>query len=177
MLLPLANPKHTMNTRSISLFLLAVVVGFSALPASAQEWITYESETFDLQFNLPAGWETEVDGETLTATGAGIVFVLTAVKDASISTAELFEIQVETLDMEADGEYEEIELRGGILGVLGSGAGVIEEEVVGMILLAATLDENNYLAYIFALPETFDYYQDTMVEVITSLAPLGWVDE
>ena len=166
-----------MKKRYNTALLLALLVGLSTVPATAQEWITYESDVFDLQFDLPARWATEVDGETLTSTGEGIVFVLTAVKEASISTEELFNIQVETLDIDAEGDYEEIELRGGILGVIGSGAGVIEGEVVGLILLAATLDENNYLAYIFATPETFEQSEDTMVEIITSLAPLGWVGE
>ncbi len=155
-------------------FSLLLLAGCTASYATAQAWDTYASEEFDIQFDVPSGWITEVDGDILISTGDGIVLVVAAVKDESISTQDLFKLQVESLDLEAEGEYEEIELLGGMLGIIGSGAGVIEGEVVGIILLAATLDENNYVAYIYALPEAFDEHQDTMVDIITSLAPLGW---
>lgn len=160
-----------------ALVLFTLLLGPVASPILAQGWDTFASEEFDLQFDLPSNWLVEVDGETVIAEGNGIVFVLGAVKDASISTKELFDIQVETLDMDAEGTYDEIELEGGILGIIGSGAGVVNEEVVGIILLAATLDENNYLAYIFAPPNVFQQNEETMVDVITSLVPFGWDEE
>lgn len=166
-----------MNTRFITAIFLSIFFGLLTVPASAQDWVTYESEAFDIQFDIPDCWETEIEDEMLTATGEGIVFVLTAVKDESVSTKELFDIQVETMNMEAEGEYEEIELPGGILGVIGSGSGVIDGEVVGVILLAATLDDNNYLVYIFADPDAFEKNEAVMVDIITSLAPRGWVEE
>ncbi len=133
-----------------------------------------ESEEFEIQFAIPESWETEVDGDTVTSYGNGVVFVLTAVKDNSISTEELFEIQIENLDMDTEGEVEEIELAGGIIGMLGGGAGIIEGEVAVVMLLAATLDDNNYLAYVFAKPKKFDKFEDTIIDVITSLEPLGF---
>lgn len=149
-----------------------LVLGLISYPAAAQEWDIYESEEFDLQFSIPADWETVVEEDMITAAGDGIVFVLGAVKDESISTLELFEIQVDALEVEAEGEYEELELAGGIQAVIGSGPAVIDGEVVALILLAATLDENNYIAYIFVDPEMYDAYEDLMVEVITSMQPL-----
>jgi len=144
------------------------------ISANAQSWITYESEEFDLQFEIPGYWSTSVDDETIISEGDGIVFVLSAMKESSVSTYELFEIQVETLDMDAEGEYEEIDLEGGIHGIIGYGIADIEGEEGALILLAATLDENNYLAYIFCDPEYFEDNEDIMVDIITSLAPYDW---
>jgi hypothetical protein len=79
--------------------------------------------------------------------------------------------------MDSEIEYEEVEMRGGMLGIIGSGAGTIEGQVVGVILLAATFDENNYLAYISATPESFEAQEGVMVDVLTSLAPYGWIDQ
>jgi hypothetical protein len=143
----------------------------------AQSWVTYDSEKFDIQFAVPDYWSTDVDGDLLVSEGDGVVFVLTAVKEGSISTEELFFIQVDNLDMDSEIEYEEVEMRGGMLGIIGSGAGTIEGQVVGVILLAATFDENNYLAYIFATPESFEAQEGVMVDVLTSLAPYGWIDQ
>lgn len=159
------------------LLIVAFLIGLSASPALAQEWVAYDSEEFDIQFAVPDTWSTEVDGDLLISEGDGVVFVLTAVKEGSISTEELFFIQVDNLDMDSEIEYEEVEMRGGMLGIIGSGAGTIEGQVVGVILLAATYDENNYLAYVFATPESFEYHEDVMVNVLTSLAPYGWIDQ
>lgn len=159
------------------LCVLAAIAICSSIPATAQSLTTFESKEFDVQFDIPSHWETEVDGETLVAAGDGIVFVITAVKESSVSTEELFSIQVDNLGMDAEGEYEHIELNGGIQGVIGSGAATLDDEPIGVILLAATLDDNNYLAYIFAEPNVFEQHGDTMVEIITSLAPLGWTGE
>jgi hypothetical protein len=160
-----------------TLLLLAFLIGLAASPALAQSWVTYDSEKFDIQFAVPDYWSTDVDGDLLVSEGDGVVFVLTAVKEGSISTEELFFIQVDNLDMDSEIEYEEVEMRGGMLGIIGSGAGTIEGQVVGVILLAATFDENNYLAYIFATPESFEAQEGVMVDVLTSLAPYGWIDQ
>lgn len=160
------------NFGGLLLLVLFLVPGTASV--HAQDWITYSSSKFDLQFMIPDYWKTTVNGDMLVSEGDGIIFVLTAVKDESLSTLELFEIQVETLDMEVEGEYEEIDLTGGIQAVLGAGAAIIEGEAGGIVLLAATLDENNYLAYIYAEPDVYEEYEDVMVDIITSLEPYGW---
>ncbi|MFT5470275.1 MAG: hypothetical protein ACI8UO_005402 [Verrucomicrobiales bacterium] len=158
------------------LLFLFITSSFFCLPSlsHAQKMEIIESEEFDIQFEIPTNWELEIEEDSVAAFGNGIVFVITAVKDDSITTKELFEIQVETLEMESEGEVEEVELKGGIHGMLGGGAGVIDGDVVGLVLLAATLDENNYLAYIFAEPKKFERQKDLIFNVITSLAPLGF---
>ena len=163
--------KQLFGNRLYLILIFSAGVFFST---SAQSWTTYESEEFDLQFEIPDYWSTVVDDETVISEGDGIVFVLTAMKESSISTYELFEIQVETLDLDADGEFEEIDLEGGIHGIIGYGIADMDGEEGALILLAATLDENNYLAYIFCDPEYFEDNEDIMVDVITSLAPYEW---
>ncbi len=153
---------------------IAGIIVSSTLMVHAQDWVVMESEEFDVQFEVPANWETEAEGDTVTSYGNGIVFVLTAVKDDSISTEDLFYAQVDALDIDSEGEIDDIELRGGILGILGAGVGEIDGEVVGIMLLAATMDDNNYLAYIFAAPRKFERKADLIADVITSLAPLGY---
>jgi len=168
------NTSRRNSSLSISSLIAAAAIFYLPGSLQAQDWVTIESEEFDVQFDIPENWEIEMDGDTVTAFGNGIFFVLAAVKDDSISTEELFEIQVEQLEVDSEGEVEEVELRGGILGLLGAGAGVIDGEVVGIMLLAATMDENNYLAYIFAAPAKFERKADLLADVITSLAPLGF---
>lgn len=155
-------------------FTLLLLAGFAAFQATAQGWSTYESEAFGLQFDLPDGWITQVDGDMLVSTGDGIVMVVGAANDDSIDTYDLFAMMVENMGIEAEGEYEELEMAGGILGVLGTGVGDIEGETVGVVLLAATLDAANYFAYIYATPDAYEANVDTMIDIITSLAPLGW---
>jgi len=161
----------TLFRLTFSLFLLA---SFAVSQATAQGWSTYESEAFGLQFDLPDAWTTEFDGDLLVSTGDGIVMVVGAANDDSIDTYDLFGMMVENMGFESEGEYEELEMAGGILGVLGTGVGEIEGETVGVILLAATLDAANYFAYIYATPEAYEANVDTMIDIITSLAPLGW---
>jgi hypothetical protein len=100
--------------------------------------------------------------------------VVGAANDDSIDTYDLFGMMVENMGFEAEGEYEELEMAGGILGVLGTGVGDVEGETMGVVLLAATLDAANYFAYIYATPEAFEANVDTMIDIVTSLAPLGW---
>lgn len=164
--------KHV--NRAITSILTAAVILMLPCVLQSEDWVTVESEEFDVQFDIPESWELEFDGDTVTAFGNGIAFVLTAVKDNSITTEELFEIQVEELEIESEGEVEEIELQGGIIGLFASGAGIIDDEVTGIMLLAATMDENNYLAYVFAAPKKFERKIDLISGIITSLAPLGF---
>lgn len=161
-------------TQAVASLMAAAAILTLPCMLQSQDWVTIESEEFDVQFDIPETWEVEIDGDTVTAFGNGIIFVLTAVKDDSISTEELFEIQVEELEIESEGEVEEIELRGGIIGLFGAGAGIIDDEVMGIMLLAATMDENNYLAYVFAAPKKFERKSDLIADIITSLAPLGF---
>ncbi|HMB90471.1 MAG TPA: hypothetical protein VKP65_06470 [Rhodothermales bacterium] len=163
-----------MKTPYRIIFTLLLFISVAATQAKAQGWSTYESEAFGLQFDLPDDWTTEVDGDMLVATGDGIVMVVGAANDDSIDTYDLFGMMVENMGFEAEGEYEELEMAGGILGVLGTGVGEVEGETVGVVLLAATLDAANYFAYIYATPEAYEANVDTMIDVITSLAPLGW---
>ena len=87
---------------------------------------------------------------------------------------DLFAMQVETLGFEAEGEYETIELPSGMVAILGYGAGTIQDQVVGMILLATNLDENNYFAYIYTNADMIGDYEDVMTDILTSIGPLGW---
>ena len=163
-----------MKKRVMHVLLPVLFLSLAGTPALAQDWEYFESEKFNIQFAVPTSWSTTVDGDYLISTGDGIVFVFGSVKDASIGMGELFDIQVATLGFEAEGESEEIELPSGLLSIMGFGAGEIEGQVVGMILLATNLDENNYFAYIYTNAEVFEEYEDVMVDIITSIGPRGW---
>jgi len=140
-------------------------------------WSTFQAEDFNIQFDIPDNWTTESkDDETVptffaTNPKQDIALVLLIYKDESISTEELFDQAVDNLDMELEGEAEQTEING-LDAWLGVGAGVIEGETAGIVIMAATYDENNYVAYIFTEADAFEKRAEMMEQIINSFAPI-----
>lgn len=164
----------SMKKRTMLSLLPVLLLGLVSMSAQAQDWEYYQSEKFDIQFAVPTSWSTTVDGDYLVSAGDGIVFVLGSVKDNTIDMGELFNMQVETLGFDSEGEYEELELPSGMYAIMGYGAGAIQNQLVGMILLSTNWGDNNYFAYIYTDPDKIEYYENVMVDIITSIGPLDW---
>lgn len=162
----------SVNNYRIVYYIISLCCSLVTLPVSAQAWTTYQSIPYNIQFDVPPHWDVGLDGESLIASGAGAVFVISVIEDIAISAEDLFYIQGETLDVEFDGEYDEIELEGGIYGLIGVGEAIIDGEDVDIILLAAKSAEIGYLAYIVSEPNASDHDWDVMIDIVTSLAPL-----
>jgi hypothetical protein len=159
------------------LFVCVCIVATGLLIGSTEataQWSTYRAEAFNIQIDVPDAWNTTVEGDLLESTSddGSIVLLLYPYKDESISTEELFYMVVEELGFESEGDVQEIEDLNGLHAYLGVGVGDVDGDPVGIVLISATYDENNYIGYIFTNIDAYEGHADTMINIISSLAPL-----
>ncbi len=159
------------------LFITGVSLLLAGLLFADVTWDTFQAEDFNIQFQIPENWTVETDDDqdvpSLFATNPkqDIALVVLVYKDESISTEELFDQAVDNLDMELEGEAEETEING-MNAWVGVGAGLIDDEAAGIVVMAATFDENNYVAYIFTEADAFEKRANLMEQIINSFAPI-----
>jgi hypothetical protein len=159
-----------------TLFLLAFLI----IPGSycfAQEMDTYEAKSFNLKFDIPQGWETKIDQDedvpSLEADSpdGSISLMVLIYKDASILPEDLFKSTTESLALEIDGEYHQEETND-MPAFIGQGSAVIADMKVGIVLMTATYEENNYVIYIFTEYSSFNSNVEIMNKILDSFAPL-----
>lgn len=151
----------------------------AALPsaAQAQAMDRYESREFNIGFDVPAGWHTEVSADSEVPSlismspDESVVLVVLSYEDAEIGTEELLDEAVDFLEVELEGEAREEEINGLHAWVAAAG-GNMEGVDVGMFIMAATHGENNYVAYIFTDVESIEQNADVMNAILDSFAPL-----
>lgn len=143
-------------------------------PAVADDWEIYTSKPLNVQFEIPPTWKVETDENTLIAMPreGGVSFVVVSYEDDSITTEDLFVQFAEAMDMEVEGEYEEIEDFNGFHAMLGSGVAMVEGEPVMMLMVALTMDEDNHVAYVFCHPDLADENDQLMQDLLLSIRPL-----
>lgn len=163
--------------------LLVLALGIAlASPTAAQTddgtWDTYSSAEFNVQFDVPAGWKVEhlrdsdVPGLIAYSEDRGITLVVLAYKDRSIGTEALLDEAVDLLDMDLAGEAAQEELNG-FDAWIAEAEGFIDDVEVGLFILAATYDDNNYVAYIFTPIDGFDENAEVMNDILDSFSPLN----
>lgn len=161
------------QTLSVCVLLLFVMSNLTL----GQEWETYESKEYNIQFDVPAKWKT-THGikkdipylESESPDGSVVLFVY-VYEDSEISTEELFDKAVDDLDLDLEGEAEEEEING-LHAWVGEATGKIEGEKVGMFIMAATYDEFNYVAYIFTEEAKFEKNAKVMNKILDSFEPI-----
>lgn len=157
--------------------LLGVLAAVLPSAAQAQAMDRYESREFNISFDVPASWHTEAseDSEVPSLVSVSpdesVVLVVLSYQDAEIGTEELLDEAVEFLEIELEGEAREENINGLHAWVAAAG-GSVEGEEVAMFIMAATYDENNYVAYIFTDVESIDQNADVMNAILDSFAPL-----
>lgn len=156
--------------------LLFFVFGWCAV-SIAQEMDTYESKDFNIKFKVPAQWHTLVKSdkdvpylESISPDEATYLFVY-SYKDSKISTEELLDQQVTMLEMSLKGTKQEEEING-LHAWVAEATGKIQRMDVGMFIMAATYNENNYVAYIFTDESKFDVNSKMMNAILDSFEPL-----
>ena len=160
-----------------TILFLSMVFFLAATVLFAVQFKTVTAKKFNIQFKIPADWETETENDAdvpsmiSTSPDEDIVLVGYVYKDSDISTEELFDQAVEDLEMELEGEAEETEING-MLAWIGVGAGDIEGVEAGIAMMAATYKDNNYVVYIFTAADAFEDNADLMEENVTSFTPI-----
>ncbi|MBN2412690.1 hypothetical protein JXQ31_13455 [candidate division KSB1 bacterium] len=157
--------------------IIIMVFLLTGMVFSAVNWKTFQAKNFNIQFKVPEDWTTETDHDEdvpsllSTSPDEDMALMVYAYKDSTLSTEELFDQAVENLNMELDGDAEETEING-MQAWLGGGAGKIDDQVVGIVIMAATYNENNYIVYIFTETDVFEDNTDLMEEIINSFSPI-----
>lgn len=157
--------------------LLGVLAAALPSAAQAQAMDRYESHEFNIQFDVPASWHTEVseDSEIPTLVSVSpegsVVLVVLSYEGAEIGTEELLDEAVESLEIELEGEAREEDING-LHAWVAEATGNMEGDDVGMFIMAATYDENNYVAYVFSELDEFDRNAAVMNAILNSFAPL-----
>jgi predicted Zn-dependent protease len=153
------------------IFLLIATVAF------AQSWEKYTSEEFNIQFEVPGTWQTTTDVESdipfleAVSPDETMVLMVYAYKNADISTKDLLSQAVNDLDMALTGEMNEEDING-LNAWVAEATGMINELKVGMFIMAATYDENNYVAYVFTEEKDFTKNSGVMNKILDSFKPL-----
>lgn len=164
-----------MKTKSIIFLFVFFIISLNF--CFAQEMDTYEAKSFNLKFDIPQGWETTIDQDedvpSLEADSPdGTISLMVLVyKDDSIIPEDLFNSTTESLDIDIDGEYHQEETND-MLAFIGQGSTTIADEKVGIVLMTATYEENNYVIYIFTEYSSFNSNVDIMNKILDSFAPL-----
>lgn len=164
-----------MKKKSITILLALFII--SGNYCFAQEMDTYEAKTFNLKFDIPQGWETKIDQDedvpSLEADSpdGSISLMVLVYKDDSIMPEDLFNTTAEQLDIDIDGEYHQEETND-MLAFIGQGSATISDEQVGIVLMTATYEENNYVIYIFTDYSSFNSNVEIMNKILDSFAPL-----
>lgn len=157
--------------------LVALLAIGAASDVRAQEWDTYTSEAFNIAFSIPAGWQTETQADedvpslVSQSPDGNIVLVVLAYEDEEIGTEALLDNAVDMLDIELEGEAEEQDLNG-LHAWVAVAAGDVEGTDAGIVIMAATYEANNYIAYIFTPAEAFEEHVEIMGAIIDSFAPI-----
>ena len=160
-----------------TLAILGMMLIMASVVFADMEWTTYQSKEFNLQFDIPDHWQVETDDDAEVPSlmahdeDSQIIMMVLAYKDESISTEDLFDQAVDNLDMEIEGEAEHGD-HNGMDSWFGLGDGTIDDEKVGIVILAATYDENNYVVYIFTPADVYEDNVNIMDTIINSVAPL-----
>jgi hypothetical protein len=164
--------------RALSLSCLALAGLLALAPvASAQQWETYQGSAYNIQFDVPATWATTTgdhDGvPVLTSTSAEgtMALVVYVYKDSSVSTEELMDGAVDDLDLTLSGQATEEDING-LHAWVAEATGVIEGDEVGMFIMGATYDEDNYVAYVFTEAAKFRQNADVMNRILNSFRPI-----
>lgn len=144
---------------------------------SAQKWETFEAKEYNLKINVPQNWSTstgEIDGipylESVSPDET-VYLMIYVYQDASISTEQLLDNAVNDLGIALEGEATNRNLNGMDAWVAEAG-GVINDDMVGLYVAAATYDVNNYVAYIFTGIDFFEKNYKVMNQIIESMSPI-----
>ena len=158
--------------------ILVASMGAAAFAASqGSSWERYENAAMNISFQVPGGWSTTAGSEdgvpmlTSLSPDESISLVVVAYKDEAIGTEELLDRAIEELDAELEGEAEELDING-LHAWMATGVGVIDGGDVGLVIMAATYDENNYVAYVFSDIDVFERNAELMGTIIGTFAPL-----
>lgn len=164
--------------RSLILSSLAILGLLALAPAAwAQQWEAYEATGYNIQFDVPASWSTttgEHDGVpilTSESTEGTMVLVVYLYKDSSISTEELMDNAVADLGVTLKGQAKEEEING-LHAWVAEATGTIDGAQVGMFIMGATYDDDNYVAYVFTEESKFTQNADTMNRILDSFRPI-----
>lgn len=143
---------------------------------SAQAWETYENKDFAIQFQVPGKWKVETSTkndvpmlEAESPDGSMYLFVY-SYEDSSISTEELLDKAVDDLDFTVKGEAKQEDING-LDAWVAEATGRMDGLPVGLFIMAATYDDNNYVAYIFTEQKAFDRNAKVMNRILDSFKP------
>jgi len=159
----------------VPLFLFVLILSHTS--AIAQTWESYEAADYNVKFSVPADWKTTtgMEGEVpyleSESKDGEIYFFIFIYKDASISTEQLLDNAVKDLGIKLTGDAAQENLNG-MDAWVASATGMMENMEVGMFIMAATYDENNYVAYIFTPAELSDKNSEIMNKIIDSVEPM-----
>lgn len=159
-------------------FVCLCVLTLVASPVLAQQWEWFSSEKHNIKFSVPGKWKTSsgtnANGvpflESESSDGS-LYLMVYAYKDSSLSTEDLLDKAVDDLGVKLTGEANEEEING-LHAWVGEATGRIEGQPVGLFIMAATLDEDNYVAYVFTEQSKFDKNAPVMNKILDSFTPL-----
>lgn len=158
---------------SISLLLLAFL--FLTGASYSQEWDTYESGDYNFSISIPSDWKTstgEEDGipylESISPDETLSLFIF-VYKDETIGLQQLMDNAISDMGVGIVGEASPHNLNG-LNALVAKAFGNINGVEIDMLVVTATFNENNYVAYTFTASDNYDKNSATMTKIINSLS-------
>ena len=141
-------------------------------------WETFENKDFNIRFQVPGKWKTHTDTnkagvpflEAESPDGSLYLFVY-AYKDASLSTDDLLDKAIADLGMKLKGDAQDEDINE-LQALVAEATGSIDGRPVGMFIMAATFEDDNYVAYVFTELAKFDKNTGVMNQILDSFAPI-----
>jgi hypothetical protein len=143
----------------------------------AQEWKTYQAKKYNLRFDVPVKWKVTLGKKSdlhylkAESPDTSMHLVADVYVDTMTPTKELLEQTAAKLDMSVDGVVEHKDVNG-LDAWLAKATGVIDNQKVGMIMMAAAYDEFSYVAYVFVELSKFEKNSEVMSKILNSFEPI-----
>lgn len=158
--------------------LLLSLIIFISIKALPQEWDTFESKDFNIKFDVPADWtsaaytESDIPYLESFSPDESMSLIVYAYKSMDISAVDLLRQAADDLGIALVGEANEKDING-LNAWITEATGILYEVNAGLFIMAATYEDNNYVAYVFSEESRFEKNADTMNKIINSFAPLN----
>lgn len=160
-------------------FLVFVLLTFSIInTVFAQTMQTYSSPEYNIKFSVPSIWitstgiENDVPFLESQSPEKQIDLFVFVYKDSKISTRELLYATIKEFDVTLNPDVVKHESLNGLDAYYGDFYGTWRGTKVGIIILAAKYEDNNYIAYIETDEKDFDKNGVLMDKIIDSFAPV-----
>lgn len=164
---------------------IAIAVGSSAMaaagplvaPSQSAQWEAFENRELNIGFQLPPGWTTSTemrDGVPMllsVSPDESMSLLVYAYSDTTLGTEELLQQAIDDLDGQIEGEKTEENLNG-LHAWVATAAGTLDGAPIGLVIMAATSDAHNYVAYVFTDLDAFERNAEIMGTIIGTFAPL-----